>query len=68
MPLARHLRELFPDRFYLELSYHGHPREKLVNRGLMALSERLELPLVATNALQYARRQDTQAAAVLDAI
>ena len=66
--LARHLRELFPDRLYLEIAYHGHPREKVVNRALMALSNRFDLPLVATNAVQYARRQDAQAAAVLDAM
>jgi DNA polymerase-3 subunit alpha len=66
LPLARHLRELFPDRFYLELAYHGHPREKVVNRALMAVASRLELPLVATNAVQYARRQDAEAAAVLE--
>jgi hypothetical protein len=23
LPLARRLRDLFPDRFYLELAYHG---------------------------------------------
>jgi DNA polymerase III subunit alpha len=68
LPLARHLRELFPDRFYLELAYHGHPREKVINRALMAIANRLELPLVATNAVQYARRQDAQAAAVLEAM
>jgi DNA polymerase-3 subunit alpha len=68
LPLARRLRELFPGRLYLEISYHGHPREKVVNRALMALSNRLDLPLVATNAVQYARRQDAQAAAVLQAM
>lgn len=67
-PLTRHLRELFPDRLYLEIAYHGHPREKVVNRALMALSNRFDLPLVATNAVQYARRQDAQAAAVLEAM
>ncbi|HEY2595494.1 MAG TPA: hypothetical protein VGK33_16505, partial [Chloroflexota bacterium] len=66
--LTRRLRELFPDRLYLEISHHGHPREKVVNRALMAVAERLELPLVATNAVQYARRQDAQAATVLEAM
>ena len=66
--LTRRLSELFPDRLYLEISYHGHPREKVVNRALMALSNRFDLPLVATNAVQYARRQDAQAAAVLQAM
>jgi DNA polymerase-3 subunit alpha len=66
VPLARHLAELFPDRLYLELAYHGQPREKLLNRVLMALGRKLDLPLVATNAVRYARRQDAQAAAVLE--
>jgi DNA polymerase III alpha subunit len=47
-PLARRLRKLFPDRLYLEIAYHGHPREKLLNRALMALCHRFDLPLVAT--------------------
>src|SRR5262252_1665075 len=68
LPLARRLRELFPGHLYLEISYHGHPREKVVNRALMALSNRLDLPLVATNAVQYARRQYAQAAIVLQAM
>jgi hypothetical protein len=64
--LARWLAELFPDRLYLELAYHGNPREKLLNRSLTALAETLDLPLVATNAVRYARRQDAEAAVVLD--
>ncbi len=63
---TRWLSELFPDRLYLELAYHGQPREKLINRGLVALSQLLDLPLVATNAVRYARRQDAQAAIALD--
>src|SRR5215472_16318119 len=59
-PFTRRLRELFPNRLYLEIAYHGRPREKLLNRALMALSNRFDLPLVATNAVLYARRQDAQ--------
>jgi DNA polymerase III alpha subunit len=66
VPLARWLAELFPERLYLELSYHGNPREKLLNRALMALGQMLDLPLVVTNAVRYARRQDAQAAVVLE--
>ena len=43
-------------------------RRSVINRALMAIADRLELPLVATNAVQYARRQDAQAAAVLEAM
>ena len=33
--LAQRLNELYP-HLYIELAYHGQPREKLVNRGLVA--------------------------------
>ena len=60
--------ELFPERLYLEVAYHGNPREKLLNRALRALAQKLDLPLVATNAVRYARLQDAQAAVVLDSM
>ena len=41
--LARRLNDLYP-HVYVELAYHGHPREKLINRGLVALAQRLDLP------------------------
>src|SRR5919201_345077 len=59
---------LFPDRLYLELAYHGRPTEKLINHGLVVVSERLELPLVATNAVRFARPEDALAHAVLEAM
>jgi hypothetical protein len=40
--LASRLNELYP-HVYVELAYYGQPREKLVNRGLVALAQRLEL-------------------------
>src|SRR6202165_717865 len=67
MPLTRRLAELFP-HLYIELAYHHHPREKLINRGLVALAQRLDLPLVATNAVRFARKQDALTSSVLEAI
>src|SRR6202163_2583267 len=67
VPLTRRLAELFP-HLYIELAYHHQPREKLINRGLVALAQRLELPLVATNAVRFARPQDALAGGVLDAM
>jgi hypothetical protein len=66
MPLTRRLAELFP-HLYIELAYHHHPREKLINRGLVALAQRLDLPLVATNAVRFARKQDALTSSVLAA-
>jgi len=53
--VAERLAGLFPGRLYVELAYHGHASEKLVNRGLLQVAERLELPTVATNAVRMAR-------------
>jgi DNA polymerase III subunit alpha len=51
--LVRRLMELYPNRLYLELAFHGNAAEKLVNRGLIAIAQRMELPLVATNAVRF---------------
>jgi DNA polymerase III subunit alpha len=66
--LARRLMELYPGRLYLELAFHGNAAEKLVNRGLIALAQRMELPLVATNAVRFATPDDALAHKVLEAI
>lgn len=62
------LRARYPDRLYLELAYHGHAAEKLVNRGLIALAERHDLPLVATGAVRFATPDQALAAGALAAI
>src|SRR5207249_2470892 len=60
--LTRRLAELFP-HLYIELAYHHHPREKLINRGLVALAQRLDpwtwqdtWGYVQANAITGARR------------
>src|SRR5215204_6337204 len=60
--------EVYPDRLYLELSFHGNPAEKLVNRGLVAIAQRMDLPMVATNAVRFARPADALAHKLLEAI
>ena len=65
--LASRLNELYP-HVHVELAYHGQPREKLVNRGLAALAQRLDLPLVATNTVRLARARDGLANEVLQAM
>ena len=66
--LARRLMELYPDRLYLELAFHGNAAEKLVNRGLVAIAQRMELPLVATGGVRFARPEDALAHKFLEAI
>lgn len=66
--LVRRLMELYPDRLYLELAYHGNAAEKLVNRGLVAIAQRMDLPLVATGGVRFARPEDALAHQLLEAI
>src|SRR5919201_1402136 len=68
LPVARHLTELYPDRLYVSLSFHRSPAERLANRGLIQVAQRLELPVVATNAVRYATPEDALAHTVLSAI
>lgn len=64
--LARRLKALFaPGDFYLELQNHGLEEQKRVNRHLVALSDKLDIPLVATNDVHYLNREDAEAHDVL---
>ncbi len=47
------------DHFYLELQDHGIPEQAVVNRELIALSDALNLPLVATNDCHYLNAGDS---------
>ena len=66
--LARQLAAIFPDRLYLELAYHGQPLDRLVNRHVITLAQRLDLPLVATGAVRFATPADALAYTTLEAI
>jgi DNA polymerase III subunit alpha len=63
---ARELGEIFDqDRFYLELQKNDIPEQEIVNTGLVELSRRLHLPLVATNDCHYLHQEDARAHDVL---
>lgn len=47
--------------FYLELMDHGMDEEREANRGLVALSKRLDVPLVATNDVHYLEKGHAKA-------
>ncbi len=53
--LLRQLQEAFSDRTVMELHRHGLPVERAIEPGLIALADRLGIPLVATNECFYAR-------------
>ncbi len=47
--VLRRLSAAFPGRFYMELQRHGWPIEEAIEADLIALADRHDLPLVATN-------------------
>ena len=49
------------ENFYLEIMDHGMEEEKLVNRHIIDLSKKLDLPLVATNDVHYLRKEHAKA-------
>ena len=49
---------IFKGRTHVELQRHSIREEEHHNQRLMALARRLELPLVATNGVRYARPED----------
>ena len=53
------------DHFYLELLDHGIPEQKMVNQGLLRLSQETGLELVATNDVHYTFAEDAKAHDIL---
>ncbi len=63
---AREYAAIFaPGDFYVELMDHGLPEQKAVNPQLVAVARKLGLPLVATNDIHFARREDAESQDVL---
>ena len=57
--LALRLRAMFaPGDFYLELQDHFIQEQKVVNRRLIALADKINVPLVATNDVHYLDKED----------
>ena len=67
MARARQLSEIFgKDHFYLELQKHLNVRDQdILNEKLIGLSEKLGLPLVATNDNHYVNNGDAEAQEIL---
>ncbi len=63
--LAMWHKNLFGDDFYLEIQDHGIPEEKEVLIELSKMSERLNIPLVATNDVHYLYKEDAELQDVL---
>ncbi len=54
------------DNFYLELQNHPNlPGQKIVNEGLVFLSKKLKIPIVATHDVHYLKPEDAKAQDIL---
>jgi DNA polymerase-3 subunit alpha len=56
--VARQYREIFADRYFLELQNHGLGEEEVTRNGVMEVARRTGIPLVATNDSHYTARAD----------
>ena len=64
--LVKEYIEIFgKDNFFIELQDHGIPEEKKVIPSLIALAEKYDLGVVATNDAHYVRKEDAEAQDVL---
>ena len=52
-------KNLFKDDYYLEIQNNGVPSQVQVNQQLVAMSKKLNIPLVATNDAHYLRKEDS---------
>lgn len=58
---AKRYEECFgKGNYYLELQDHGIAQQKTVNTALLAMSQKLDIPLVATNDVHYTYREDVK--------
>ncbi|MBI4672534.1 MAG: DNA polymerase III subunit alpha [Chloroflexi bacterium] len=58
-------RQIFKDRFYVELQEHGIPELTRINQDLIAMAREFDLKLVATNDVHYIGKEDWFAQDVL---
>ena len=65
---AAALRDIFGDRFHLELTHHGLPGDDPRNDLIADVGMRLGIPTVATNNVHYAHGHDADLSEVLAAI
>lgn len=52
---------LFPGRFYIEIQREGHPNEETLVQQSLKLASNLQLPVVATQSVQFLNQEDYRA-------
>ncbi|MCE5263529.1 MAG: DNA polymerase III subunit alpha [Deltaproteobacteria bacterium] len=66
MAAAEQYRNIFGDgNYFLEIMENGLPEQKKANQGLIELSRRIGVPLVATNDCHYLNQADAEAHEIL---
>lgn len=55
--LLQHHAEIFKDRFFVELQTH-HGEQQVVNKALIEMADRLQLPLICTGDCHYTLHSD----------
>jgi DNA polymerase-3 subunit alpha len=56
--LASSFKDIFKDRFYLELNYHFLEEERKIIENQEKISKKLDIPLVATNDVHYLSKEE----------
>jgi DNA polymerase-3 subunit alpha len=56
---------LGPENFFLEIQHNGLPEQEEANKKLIALSQDIHIPLVATNDCHYLKKEDAKAHDIL---
>lgn len=72
LKIAKWYKEVFGDRYYLEIQDHGHPKhtsnwevQERINAGLFKISEELDIPAVVTCDAHYLSHADQDAHEIL---
>lgn len=63
--VAKTFKEIFGENFYLEIQPNSLPAQKIANKGLIELSKKLDIPVVATNNCHYLHKSDAKAYKIL---
>lgn len=65
---AEKLESVFPGRFYIEIQRHGLQDEIKTEPGFLEIAKQLNIPIVATNDVCFARSSDYEAADALSCV
>jgi len=65
LEVAKQYSETFKDNLYIEIQRNGMEEQEKVNEGLIKISQKLKLPLVATCDSHYLNREDAEIQEIL---